>query len=519
VSTTTAQPPPAVARTTPVPDRTIVLGVAGLAAVVAAIGLTGRSLGFDEGATAAIVSQHGGMLGRAIARDGGNMSGYYLFMHVLGGALGDSPAALRVPSAIFGVATAALVARLGIRLFDRRVGAVAGGLCAISLPLVYWAQTARGYAAMVALTTAAMSALVELEGERPRLAGAGYVTAMLLALYASFASALVVPVQLLAVARRATMARRLLIGLAAVAVGAVPLIVLALDRGSGQLFWVPRPSPKVDSQVLQSLTATGLAPSFHPSVTTTAGVVVTVLAVLALAANWLRARPRAWATGFVLAWAIVPAALTFVASLISQPVFLPRNLLTSVPAVALAVAAVICDPRLPRWLAGIALAAAVAVRLVPVIASVGISPEPWQRVTARVLGAARPGDCVAFYPLDARNPFRYYVARTGAAQRARAPRSILPAVPWGSRAPFVENYPVLSPTALDARAAGCARLWLVSSHEGQTDGSAVSFAHLARYRRLTAEIGRAFGTAPVDTEGYASAIHVRLAAGAGRQPG
>jgi hypothetical protein len=46
-----------------------------LAAVLCFHGITSRSLGFDEGATVAIASQHGSALGSAIAHDGGNMSG------------------------------------------------------------------------------------------------------------------------------------------------------------------------------------------------------------------------------------------------------------------------------------------------------------------------------------------------------------------------------------------------------------------------------------------------------------
>jgi hypothetical protein len=61
---------------------------AALAAVLSLIGLSARSLGFDEGA-ASIAAQHGAAPWHAIAHDGGNISGSYLFMHVLTGAFGD----------------------------------------------------------------------------------------------------------------------------------------------------------------------------------------------------------------------------------------------------------------------------------------------------------------------------------------------------------------------------------------------------------------------------------------------
>ncbi|MGI8715199.1 MAG: glycosyltransferase family 39 protein [Solirubrobacteraceae bacterium] len=504
-----------------------------LAAVLGVIGLESRSLGFDEGATVAIVSQHGSALGAAIARDGGNMSGYYLLMHLFVGWFGDGLAVLRLPSVVFTVVTVALVGVLGVRLFNRRVGFVAGLLTAVNLPLVYWAQTARGYAPMVTFVCAGWVAFLSLADERTpqrrrRLAWLGYVAAMALAAYASFVAVLVIPVQLLAVVCRPRAARRLVGALAALAVCCLPLLILGARRGSGQLFWVPRPSRKVEGQVLEALTSTGLKPSFHPPFTTTGALIATIVVLLGLAGAVIHARraeraPPApstltgWPIAITLSWILVPALLTFAYSLLAQPIFLPRNLLTSLPAVALALGVVITHPRLSRPIALVALVVALAVRAVPLIVSYGVSPEPWQTVTAQVLARARPGDCVSFYPQDARNAFQYYVGRAGAADARRAPRSILPAIAWDRVEPFVERYASLSSAQLSAAGAGCRRMWLVSSHEGQTDGPARSLANLALYHRLEAELQHAFGPGPVQQFGYASAIHVRLLAGQGRR--
>jgi mannosyltransferase len=125
------------------------------------ISLTGRSLGFDEGATVAIVSQHGHALWRGIAHDGGNMSGYYLLMHALVGWFGDGPWVLRLPSAVFAGVTPGLVAAIALALWDdRRAAWIAGVLAAVSLPLVYWGQTTRGYAGMLCFACAGVLCLV-----------------------------------------------------------------------------------------------------------------------------------------------------------------------------------------------------------------------------------------------------------------------------------------------------------------------------------------------------------------------
>jgi mannosyltransferase len=492
---------------------------AALAAALVFYGITSRSLGFDEGATVSIASQHGAALWAAIAHDGGNMSGYYLLLHVLIGAFGNGLFVLRVVSALSIVATVALIAAIGRRLFDPLVALVAGVLAAVSLPLVYWGQTARGYAPMCAFVCAGFLAFIELcdppDGERPgRWPWVGYVAAMTLAMYFSFVAALVIPAQLLVVVGRRGVWRRVGSAVGAVVICSVPLAVLAVRRGSGQLFWVTRPTRMTESQVLQSLTSGGLAPSFHHTGTTYLLMWGTVAAVVALMADvtwraWRR-REAIWGMALVLSWCVVPAAITFVYSFVSQPIFVPRNVLMSTPAVALALAVPVRDRRrLVAAAASLAVVAVVVLRALQVGASYGVSPEPWDKVTLHVLAQARPGDCVTFYPLDARMAFQYYVGTNPAAER-RAPRSILPIVPWGTVKPYVERYVTLGRSQIAARARGCRRMWLVSSHEGQVSGPAQSQANRVAYFRMAAELESMFGFAPVHSYGYASTIHVAL---------
>ena len=487
-----------------------------VAAVLSLIAITSRSLGFDEGATVAITSQHGSALWSAIAHDGGNMSGYYVLMHVLIGAFGSGTFIVRLPSALAMVATAGLMAAIGIRMADRGAGVIAGLLSAVSLPVVYWAQTARGYALMLAFVCAGFLAFLSLADERRGRRAADraailYAVAMILACYCSFVAVLVIPVQLAAVARRRAALKRLLGTLGALAICSIPLVVLAVRRGSGQLFWVPRPSSRVDTQVLESISSAGLEPSFHRTGTTYLLIIVTLVCLGALLAwvAWARRRQPVWALAVALAWFAVPVSLTFVYSLFSQPLFLPRNVLTTVPAAGLAIGLALADRRVPRVLAVAAVAGLLVLRTVQVADAYGVSPEPWRQVTASVLARSQPGDCIAFYPEDGRSPFQYY---TGGA-RSRAPRSVLPVVGWGTVRPYVEDYVTYTLRGLRRRTAGCRRMWVVSSHEGELDGPLRSRVNRARFQWLDSELESMFGSAPVQQYGYASAIHVQLLPG------
>ena len=470
-----------------------VIGVpAAVALALCLYELSTRSLWVDEAATVAIAGQHGAALWRAIAHDGGNMLGYYALLHVLIGWFGHGAFVIRLPSVIAAGAAAGTVSLLGLRLFDRPVALAAGLLTAVSLPLVFWGQDARGYAAMVALVAGsfvAFAALIESGGRRAWIA---YVLLTALSVYASFVAIFAVPAQLAALVwrRRALRGtdrvlkgdwRRVGSALGACVVCWIPLAVLALSRGSDQLFWIPRPSLTAEKQVILALTSAGFEPNFRPSAVTTVLAIATVALLLAAVVMIVRAaRDVAWGPVLALSWLAVPFALMWLESLVGQPIFTARNLLVSLPAVALLLAWAITRSRL-AWPALVVL---LALRVVALAPSYDTSPENWSAATAYVLHSARPGDCFAFYPLDAQMPFAYY---------AREPVE-----------PHIEQYQTPRVPS------GCPRVWLVASHQGLPTGTAASRAHYATYEALRRSLARRYPHQSTRSFGYASVIWVQL---------
>ncbi len=478
--------------------------------------LTPRSLTLDESASVAIASQHGAALGAAIAHDGGNMSGYYALLHVLIGVFGDGVAVLRLPSAIAATVTVALVCLLGLRLFGRRVALASGLLMAVSLPLVFWGQSARGYAPTVALVAASFLALVSIVDSDPatgvdRRAWLAYVVSTTLAVYASFVAVLVVPAQLLILAWRRRGLRPAAVALAVCAVCCAPLVALAANRGSSQLFWVPRPSLTAEKQVIEALTASSLEPSFRPTSTTAALLVSSTVVLAAVAGATVRAiargtdRRAVFGPMLLLAWLVVPVAVAWLESSVGQSIFLPRNVLVSLPPVALLLAWGVAHPRVPGFVAWSSLTVLIALRALQLAPSYGTSPENWKAATSYVLARARASDCAAFYPSDARMAFGYYLGG-----RRPALRSVLPAAPWSQLRPYVEDYATLSGSELSSLPSTCPRLWLVSSHQGQPDATATSRANYGRYVRLRSALADEYGSGEAVSFGYASPVVVQL---------
>ncbi len=515
------------------PDLLAVALPALLAALLAAYELGTRSLWLDEGASVSIASQQGAALWTAIAHDGGNMLAYYLLLHGLITLLGDGAVVIRLPSVVASALSAAIVAGIGLRIANRRIAFTAGILTAVSLPLIFWGQDARGYALMVTFVAAsylAFAAIIRFDehAEVPRRLLAMYILSTLLAIYTGFVAAVIIPAQLVALVLARRRARQVVASKRVIAICCVPLMVLALERGSDQLFWVPAPSLLVLGQAARTLTSAGMPPNFHTTATSTETLLVSaVLLLVGAVAITIRTRARepevdrrglpwgawrAWGELLVLAWLLVPVLLGVLAAEAGAPVELARGSVILIPAVALLLALALHHPRVPPVLAWAAVAGVVALRALALAPSYGASPEPWDAATRYVLAAthadaARTPACVAFYPLDGRMPFDYYLD-AGAAPGADALVGVFPPRPWASLHPYVEQYAIPSASQLRGIARRCPQLWLIASHQGQLHGPSASRADYFRYGALLAALARRYPSRRRRSFGWAAVIYV-----------
>ena len=511
-------------------------------ALLCAIDLGTRSLWLDEGSTFAIVTQSGAALWRGIAHDGGNMLLYYLGMHFLIAWFGDATWVMRLPSVVATAATGGLVAALSLRLFpgNRRLATLAGLLTVVSLPLIYWGQNARGYSWLVTLSVGSFLALAAIlqtpPGRSPsRGAVAAYVISTLAALYIGYDVTLLIPAQLALLLLHRERARLVISCMALTMVLSAPLVVLAVERGSSQLFWVTALSWRTAGQALLTMISAMLPGDFHETAVTLPAVILLGLAVIAallasgrLALRALRDRrphsSEAWPLLFVLGWVLVPVVLTVIAYGIGEPIELPRVSILEIPPVALLLAWTLLRPARTPLLGRIGLLGAgllLAVRLAQVIPTYGVSPEQWQQATAYVLKqtpATKPA-CIIFYAQDGRESFDYYVLRDTGSPVTMSPaapnpvpglRPVLPYLGLGTVKPYVEQYATLDAGQRARVASECPRLWIVASHEGSPLGTPASVQNLHRYQHLERSLRALYPHTTLRTFGWSAPIHVRL---------
>jgi mannosyltransferase len=334
-------------------------------------------------------------------------------------ALGSSEAVVRSLSVAFAAAAVPLLYGVGRRLLGRESGMVAAVLLTVNAFFIRYAQEARGYALVTFLVTAATLLLLRAL-ERPSAGRWGaYVVVATLAVYSHFFAGLVLAVHGVYALRSSSARARVVVAFGLIGLGVSPLLVpvTTVDH----LNWIARPSIRHRGGAFTELAGAGGLPLLIGCfLVSTAGLLATLSRPERAVRQWY---------AFLVGWLFVPVLVSFLFSLLVKPVFIPRYLIVSLPALTLLVAAGIGCLR-PRMLRGGAL-------LVILLLEIrGLHDwyanqrkEDWRAATPFVVARARPGDGLVFHSAGTRAPFDYYLGRLELDPNGLDP--LRPTQPWG----------------------------------------------------------------------------------------
>jgi mannosyltransferase len=454
--------------------------------------LGARQLWIDEADTFTTASQHGRLLWHWALNDGGNMVAYYLGMHFYTEVAGTSEVALRLPSAVAGIAIVPVGFLVLRRLFDLRAATFGAFFLAASVPLAWWAQTARGYEAAALFVMASALFMVIAVETRRTWAFVVYVVVSVLAVYTILLAAVVIATQactLLLRRREEVPWRPVLISGGVLVALSVPAAAAAVVRGTAPIAWLARPGSLFGPADRYFF---GILASAHTSGVVDSGVAVYV--VWAMAAAWvfgvvlfvlsLRRAGRSrtsWAYLLLIAWLVVPPVLSYIVSVSVHPILNDRYILAAVPAGSM-LAGVACSRLRPLPVAVAAGIVLVVMRTWVVVPALGHYLENWRAAVQVVERHSKADDCIAFFVGDGVDPFDYYVLRVRSI--GPAPRPVLPATDYASRTPYVLDPAAFTPAGLSKAVASCPRLWLVFSHQGPVSapGQATPAYTINQYR-------------------------------------
>lgn len=367
--------------------------LAGLTGVLVLPGLEARPFWLDEAYTVANartpLPEIGGL-------NGGNMIGYYALVAPLARRPLDTLLWLRLPGAV-----AAILVPPAVFLVTRRVlppwSALGGALLVAVHPVtVGHAQEARSYPIAMLLVVLAWGAFIRATREDERTRWWAALTVLLAAAaYMHLITLFVVPALFVSAScteNSARMLRRLLRVSAALSLAVAPLAWWALRTDEGAPVWIPELDRTQISEMARSL-----MPSAWPIGTASWTAVLILGLVMALRRGNPRLERREQFAGTAFAaWVLIPILGLAMVSL-AKPMFMPRYVLYTVPAVA--GMTVIALASLPRRSLQIA---AYLVCLVLVASSYREASRPfdeayhWPEVVCDI--AAVPADALVVFP-------------------------------------------------------------------------------------------------------------------------
>ncbi len=318
-------------------------------------GLAAQGFWYDEGSSVALAGQS---LPQILLGKFDHPPLYHLLLGVWIRLAGNSEFGARYLSVALGLLVVALGGALASALLGRRAGAIAALLLAVSPIEVWYAQEARMYALLGALTLASSICLVRLMGGegRPRL-WLYYTLANVAAIYTHYYGALILLAQAawvllhLAGRRDWRLARAWVLAQVGLALALVPWlpVVWMYWRAANATYWPGQLSWQyVVAQTGLGFAGAGLTVSDRialPLIVATAG-----LAVLGLLYGALRREARL-GTALLAILIVVPLA-AFCGFVHDRPKFSPRYLLVVVPALlglAAAGVAALWPARVRRW--------------------------------------------------------------------------------------------------------------------------------------------------------------------------
>lgn len=372
--------------------------------------LGAKSLWLDEGATVALARASWRHFAWVWWHGEASLQTIYFLLMRGWGHLGLSEAWLRLPSALFGIASIPLLYVVARKFAVRSAALAAAALLTFSPAHVFYSQEARSYALAILLVLLATYFFVlAVEHDRTR-DWALWTIFGIASFYTHDFTALVLVAQAASLFFKTPPApwRRMLICSSIILLAAIPGLTYVLRASPENLYfvWMPRATPKQIWHLAMFLGGSGVKVAL--------ALVLWIAGTVAIFRNRRAGeRDRFWRGMLVLLWMVLPAAILGLVSL-REPLFLQRYMVFSLPAAVLLAALGMAS--LPKWKLGQVLVIALCAASLPSIAKQYREPrEDWRGAGNAVLTAAAPGDAVVFFPFYTRSMFDYYRDRYGAA--------------------------------------------------------------------------------------------------------
>jgi mannosyltransferase len=365
--------------------------------------LGSKSLWLDEGATVALARATWQHFAWVWWHGEANLQTVYFLLMRAWIRGGLSEAWLRLPSALFGIASVPLMYVVARRLTPGGAALASAALLAFSPAHVYYSHEARSYTLTIFLVLLSSYFFVRAVEEGRRRDWVLWTVFGILAFYSHDFAALVLVAQVCSLLFRktspATWRRVTFCGLLVLVV-ALPGLTYVFRASPENLhfIWMPQATPKEIWHLVGFFGGSG--------VKAVLALILWIAGLVAIARTRGRDSEAFWRGMLIVSWAVLPALITALVSL-RHPIFMQRYLIFSLPAAILLAA--VGMTALRKMYIGTGLVVALCAMSIPAILKDYHKPrEDWRAASNAILGSAQAGDAVVFFPFYTRTMLDYY---------------------------------------------------------------------------------------------------------------
>ena len=412
-----------------------------------------------------------------------NMSLYYVLLRAWLD-FGQSPLFIRSLSVVISAATLPAIYWVAKLLYDRPVALLATALLAFNAYSVRYAQEARSYALFLLMATVSSGFLISWlremdEDLRSQSAtssaraslGNRYVITSVLAAYAHLYAILLIVAHWISVRifrphenlGRSPEIRR---AWQAIGLGVMPLLIFVAKTGAGPIRWIQRPGLDDLFKFFEHLSGG------DNWVLLVVFAAACVAAVVPLGRSlWSQARSwEVWRCQFLLVWLLFPVVFTVLLSF-ARPVFLPRYMISCLPAMLILAAAGLA--RLNRWLLPPALFAILLLGFEGTAFVYGHDFDTERDASGQaadfILDHTQSGDAILFHIAETRVPYEFFRSQRAGTNTAspQFTRPLGPDILFPRHGPGLDYRDFTGkPTAEFVRTAtqGRRRIWVMLMH-------------------------------------------------------
>ena len=344
-----------------------------------------------------------------------NMGLYYISLKVWITIFGESELAVRSLSVLFSVCAIIMTFAIGKRLFDAKIGLIAGSILAVNAFFIEYSQEARAYTLLIFMANTSVYYFIKILQDQRLKNCVLYVITSALLVYSHLFGLFIIMVQAISVlllTGEKINYKKLFLCALSVTILIAPVVYFILFKDNGQISWISKPSVKDIYDLFISFTGDG-----GNGILLILYIIPCLFCLLISFQYFLEFKMTRlfWRYAFLLCWLLIPIIIAYLISSF-KPMFISKYLISSMIPLVLLVSVGLSTIK-NKYFYMVAISVLISFSVYTVFHEYYPKQKfDWRSATRYISEYSQKGDGITFYDYSAKVSFEYYYRRLNVEQ-------------------------------------------------------------------------------------------------------